>query len=255
MAFAVAKSKADELIIALNLLIQEAVYLDVESVQVKKLFHSATQLMGADPSQANLIKAAIYQLCGNVEKVEYHLGLANKLPCQNKPNLYINTSIALSNLGLYIKSQEFFSKISDPTSVSLIEIIETGFGSLSILKMNELFMKAKKMKLNFNDEKIELTSRAAEVLINNNISDEEIAKYADVFGVLLREKGLMIKGTHPDVVVGDAENDWNPPTVFFKFKVGTDVRSAANLYKEGTKRLISKFDVIPEALHFSIEAF
>ena len=100
-----------------------------------------------------MIKAAIYLLCADVEKVVYHLKLANNLPSSNKPNLHLNSSVALSNLILYSKSQEFFLKVNDLTKVELFEFIDGGLGSLSIIRMNELFVKAEKMKLQIDHPK------------------------------------------------------------------------------------------------------
>ena len=254
MAFEASETIASDLIGELNVLLASARYIQIESIVIKKLLRGATQLMNADPSQANLIKAAINLLCADVEKVVYHLKLANNLPSSNKPNLHLNSSVALSNLILYSKSQEFFLKVNDLTKVELFEFIDGGLGSLSIIRMNELFVKAEKMKLQIDHPKIELTSKAANVLRNNNISDVDVAKYADVFGELLREKRIMIKGEHPDIVVGDSSNNWHPETVFIAFKIEIDVIDATKLYKEGMKRLLSEYKDFPEYLHLSIEA-
>jgi hypothetical protein len=254
MAYAQKETIGDELIKEINLLIAEAKYIDEDSLHTKRLLHSAAQLMNADPSEANFIKAGIYQLCGNIERTENHIRIANNLPNQNSDLLRMNSAAALANLGLYTKAQGFFCEVKEMFSNNLNNIVETGLGSLNILKLNELFIKANKMNLEFNHQTYQVISRAAEILSNSSISDKDLAQYADVFGSVLHDKRLMVKGD-PIILIGDNSNDWHPETVFIIFRVQTDFQNAAQMYKEGTKRLISKFSDIPESLHFSIEAY
>ena len=255
MAYAAPESIAKDLIATINQIINDARFIDINSSQAVKLLADARKLLAVEPSEGNIVLAGVYQICNMVDKVEYHVGLANKLPCINIPNLHLNSTVALCNIGLYSKSQVHFSQITEPNSINSYEIIDGGYGSLSIIKMNELLTRAQSMKLKINPEVLELTTRAKTVLNKHNISDATLAGYADVFGSLLREKNLMLKSTWPDIVVGDQSTSWYPETIFITFKVETDPKSAAGLYKEGTKRLISKFSHIPDALHFSVEPY
>lgn len=255
MSLATPKSIANDLIDRLNNLNLDALYLDENSKEVKILFSEARSLMNVDPSEANVALAAIYQLCNNPEKVKNHVGIANNLPTMDSHLLHYNSSVALANIGLYSESQKYYTQIVEPNSIESHQVTEGGYGSLSISKLNELFIKAESMKLTLDNDAVELTQRAAAVLKKCNVTDSILAQYADVFGSVLRENKLMIKGSNPDINVGDMKNGWHPETVFITFKVQTDPLNAAKLYREGTKRLISKFKTIPEAVHFSVEAY
>lgn len=254
MAFISTETVANETIESLNAMISSDSYFDLDSIQIRKLFANVNKLMPIDPAGANVIKAGIYQLCGDLENVEYHVGLANKLPTDSKKVITLNSVTALSNIGAFSKSQEHFRKIEAQDSIELFRLFESGVGSLSMIKLDSIFEKAKKMDLNYKDEKIQITSRAASILRANNISDEDVAKYADVFGELIRENRLMLKGSHPVITVGDSLNNWYPSTVFITFKISGSFQKAAGLYKEGTKRILEKFKSIPESIHFSIES-
>lgn len=249
------KTIVEELFDSINLYISESNYLESDSFQIKKLLRDADKLMGPDPAQANIAKAMIYQLCGDIEKVYYHIRIANTLPICSRSNLLLNSSISLSNLFMYEDAQYHYNLITEPNDSERSFINEAGRGCLSLIKLMELMTKAREMNLHFDDKDVELTTRATDVLKKHRIVDSDLAKYAGIFGEVLRENKLMIKTRFPDVIVGDVSNGWYPETVFITFKVNTDVTTAARLYKESVQRLLSNFKSIPDAVHFSIEAY
>ena len=255
MVAPIQKTIAEELFGSVNAFIAEAAYLQEDSLEIKRFLRQASQLMSINPTEANIAKAMIYQLCRNVDKVKDHVRIANQLPALNKTLVYVNSSISLSNLGIYSEAQNYFSLVTEPNEVEPYLIIDTAFGCLSLQKLRLLLTRAKEMNLHFSDKDIELTSRATEVMNKYKITDSDLAKYADVFGEVLRENNFMIKSRFPDVVVGDKTNSWYPETIFVIFKIDSDAKTAAKLYKESVRRLLAGFDDIPDAVHFSIEAY
>ena len=253
MVAAIPKSISDQIFDSINSLIEKTSYQDENSIDVKRILKEIDKLMPIEPAQANLAKALVYQCCGNVQQVDYHVKVADKLPCINKTHLNLNFAIAYSNLGLHSLALGYLNKVDEPDQAYFDHIVGAFKGNLSLFKFNELLIKAKKMKLDFDADNFKLTSKATEVLRKHSINDIDVAKYADVFGLVLRENNFVSKGV-PDVIVSDHEHG-DMDTVFVTFKINADTKTAAKLYKESTKRLISTYNSIPDGIHFSVEAY
>lgn len=253
MANATPQTIGNELFESVNNLIKEGHYLQKDSTVIKRLAIEARKLMPREPSVANIVLAAISQLYNSPDEVVEHVRIANQLPNDNQGLLKSNSAVALSNAFLYTKAQKYLNLIEEPNCVEMNQLVESALGSLSILQLKKLIDKAKLMKLNWNNQLIELTERAATVLNKYEISDQLVAQYAEVFGTVLHENNLMLKETIPFIEVGDENNNWYPETVFITFRVDADYKKAAQLYKEATNRLITKYGSIPYAVHLSIE--
>lgn len=77
MVAPIPKTIAEELFGSVNAFIAEAAYLQEDSLEIKRFLLQASQLMSIDPTEANIAKAMIYQLCRNVDKVKNHVRIAN----------------------------------------------------------------------------------------------------------------------------------------------------------------------------------
>lgn len=256
MAFS-PKTINNDVIDDINLLLLNGEFINIDSSDGKRLLANARKLMPRDPSSANIALAAIHSLANVRDQVIYHVKNANKLPNDSVVNLYYNSAVALSNSGFYTLSQDFYRKIQAQDGLIQSDMVDGGFNTLAFCAMNDLLSKFKLLKVTMTDytkDALNFSAQARAVLDKHNVTDATVAAYADIFGELLSEKNLMLKTKWPDITIGDESIGWYPETLFITFKVGTDDETAANLYKEGTKRLIKKFRSIPDAIHFSVEA-
>lgn len=251
---AVPKPITDEIFDSINQLINKDEYQSDASFEIKRLFAQISKLMPVDPAWANLAKGFLYFIVADFENGKYHIEVGNKLPTENRDSLNANSSIAYSNSSFYSDGQKYYSLVKEVASIEQYLVICGGFNSLAFHKLNELIVDAKKLNIEFEKNDVEIASKASSILSAAQITDAEVAKYADVFGEVLRENRLLVTSKYPTVIIGDDTTNWHPHTVFVVFKVKSNATTAAKLYKESVKRLIARYGAIPDALHFSIEA-
>lgn len=194
-------------------------------------------------------------LLGNFDQALYHVKISNTgLPLDNKDLHLANSSTTIANCNFYLESQLYYYQIKNVSLVDPFIFLNAGINCLALIKLKELIMDANKFGIKLDEVKAGSATRAAEILESANVSDETVAKFADVFGEVLRENRLFNADLHPTIAIGDDSNNWHPHTVFISFKVKTDAVTAANLYKTSVKRSIKRYGAMPDALHLSIEA-
>jgi hypothetical protein len=255
MVGAITQSTNNEICDAVNHLVMQFKYFSPSDKDIQILLDLATKLIPVEPSNGNARKGSIYLLCGDFEKGLHHIKVANnKLPGSNAEVLKFNSAITVSNHYFYLESQKYIDQIKKVTEHEPFEIINVGYGCLAFNKLKELIMDARRFEMSIDEKASELALRAAAVFESAGITDAEVAKYADVFGEVLRENQLMIGEECPTIKVGDSKNNWNPPTVFVVFRIKTSPERAADLYAESVERALVKFGSFPDALHLSMEA-
>lgn len=246
---------AKDLIQRVNSLILQGDYLDLDSFVIKSLLREVDKLMKFDVKSAHIVKAAIYQVCFDEEKMRDHLRIASANASSSDISVSVDCAVGLSNFGYHSEGQDCFVKFDDPNYLSVIAMektFEVGYQTFSLEHLQSLIVKAKKLNLKLIEKDVVLTSKAVAILRENNISDKLLSQYADIAGDVMRENKLMPQDRAPNFEIADQESGWFPPTIFITFKVNADHATAAELYKELTKRLIEKFDDIPDAIHISI---
>ncbi|WP_019883309.1 MULTISPECIES: hypothetical protein [unclassified Methylophilus] len=229
-------------------------HIPADSFVIRQLNADVDKLMKVDASRAHLHKASLNFLIGDFENVKYHVRVMNGIPPESYQSLYYNSAIVLSNSYLYSEAIGYYESIIAKNELEPYEIILGGYNCLAFIKLNKLIKESLKLKLEFADKDISLAERASAILESANITDAEVAKYADVFGEVLRERRLMIGEYNPTVLIGDNQNNWHPHTVFIIFRVKTDPNVAADIYAESVSRSIQKYGAFPDALHMSVEA-
>lgn len=256
MVAPIPKTIKEELFNSINELIYSCESFTHDSISIRKLLNQADKLMPVEPGEANVIKAMIYQLCWDVESVHKHVKIASKLPLDNRSNANLNFSVAYLNLGFYSLGQFYFNLLTEPDQAYSDHIINAGLGSLSFNKLNTLIIKGKEINLNFDEKMLQLNQQAVNLLNKHHITDADVAMYADVFGEVLNENKFFQKTQLPVIIVDDKDNnEFGSDTLFVVFKIDTDPKTASVLNKEAIKRLFAKFDLVPDSIHFSIEAF
>ena len=255
MAASITETTSNEICEAVNELIMQFKYFSPRDKEILILMDMATKLIPVEPAIGNARKGSICLLSGDFEKGLHHFKVANyKLPGSNSELLKFNSAISTSNHNFYTESQKYIDQINKVTEHEPFELINVGYGCLAFNKLKELIMDARKYGMAIDENDAELALRAAAVFETAGISDAEVAKYADVFGEVLREHHLMIAEHYPTIKIGDASNNWDPATVFIVFKVKLEAEKAADLYAESVERALHKFGYFPDALHLSVEA-
>jgi hypothetical protein len=229
-------------------------HIPADSFVIRQLNAEIEKLMKIDASRGHLHKANLNFLIGDFDNVRYHIRVMNGIPPASYQSLYYNSAIVLSNSFLYSEAIVYYESILAQGDLEPYEIVLGGYNCLAFIKLNKLIKESLKHNFTFDDKDIALAERASAILESAKISDAEVAKYADVFGEVLREHKLMIGEYNPTVLIGDDQNDWNPHTVFIIFRIKTDPSVAADIYAESVSRTIQKYGAFPDSLHMSVEA-
>ncbi len=248
---------ASDLIKRVNDLLQAGNFLDGNSFNVKSLLQEADKLIKIDPTKGHVAKAAIYQISNSELKMRDHFRIARQYTNNSDISVYSDNAIGLANLGYFSEAQDLFTQfdlINYLTIQNIERTFEVGYQILAFSHLESWIDKAKKLALPITENNMVLTSKTVAILNKNNISDKLLSQYADIAGEVLRENKLMMQDKTPNFEVAEEENGWFPATIFITFKVNVDHLTAARLYKELTKRLIAKFEDIPDAIHISIES-
>lgn len=246
---------APEVYESINNLIYQYRFFPTDSLEIRRLFASVQKLMDVDPAKANLAKSMLYWLIGDFDQAKKLVGVSNNgLPLDNKDLHLSNSATTLANANFYTESQHYYNLIKNVSLVDPWVLVNAGLNCLAFEKMKGLTMDASKLGIKLDEAKTDISLRASKILNEAQLTDNDIAKYADVFGEVLRENHVMNADLHPTITIGDDQSDWYPHTIFIVFKVRTDALTAAQLYKSSLKRSFEKFGTFPDALHISIES-
>lgn len=231
----------------INKLLLTSSYLDEASLPFKSMLVDIGKLMQVDAYEANIAKAAAYQLCGNLAKMNDHFRIASNLG--DKRVVAMQKSIGLSNLGYYSESQKLYEETSDPIYGEFAINLDLGYFTFSFETLTKWFEKAKKMDIDISNLDSVTCERANAILVAANVPQSKIAELADTAGEILRENHLFTSGTTGIEVEDDGSTD---PCIYITFNIKATHEKAAELYDELVSRLLSRFDVIPDIVHFSI---
>lgn len=233
----------------INKQLADSRYLDEASILFKSMLVDIGKLMQVDPFEANIAKAAVYQLCGNLTKMNYHFSLASKLGDARVVSM--QKSIGLSNLGYFSEAQKFYEQSSDPIYGEFATNLDLGYYTFSFETLTKWFEKAEKMDIDISNLDYITCKRANAILSAANIKQSKIAELADTAGEILREHHLFTA----DATGVEIEDDgFTDPCIYITFNIKASHEKAAELYDEFVLRLLNRFDAIPDIVHFSIRA-
>ncbi len=245
---------ANELFESIYLLLLKNSYLQKDDLEVRRLFKRTDQLMESNVPAAHLAKANLHFLIKDYEAGQYHIKVANQWYGEHKHSTLYNTVITLSRYSFYPEAQRYFNVIVDQILLEPFELVKAGFNCLAFSSLNDLILKAQKLDLTFDSADEALAKKAYAILKAANITDDDVAKYAQIFGNVFHEASVITSSEHPLIKIADKENNWSPPTVFIIFILNESTEVISKVYKESVKRIIKEYGTIPDALHFSVES-
>lgn len=233
----------------INKHLADSSYIDETSFSFKSILADISKLMKVDPFEANVAKAAAYQLCGNLDKMNHYFNLASNFGDTRVVSM--QKSIGLSNLGYFKEAQELYQQSSDPIYGEFAINLDLGYCTFSFETLTNWFEKAEKMDIDISNLDSVTCKRANAILSASNTKQSRIAELADTAGEILREHNLFTAGTTGIEVEDDEFSD---PCIYITFKIKTSHKKADELYDEFVSRLLNRFDSIPDFVHFSIRA-
>jgi hypothetical protein len=247
MAAPTPKTIQSEVLGTINALVKKGHYADSADFSTRQVFREIDKLLRVDAFEGHIAKAALFQACGDREKMQYHFNAAYHLG--NKDRVNSQFIVGLSNLGYISEAQELYAKVIDPKIGDYYSLTNIGWNIFAFANQNRYLQSIKSMTADIPANMHKYSNEVAGFLAGHGVSDELLADIADEAGFLFRKYSLFAD-TDPINVTIDEESD----CVYIQLLVNVSHEEAARLYSEFSKRLAAKYDVIPEAVHFDIRS-
>lgn len=207
-------------------------YMDVNSLEAKRLVLDAKKLIQANAAEGHLALAQIYHLCGDVDSMRHHFDNASKL--SNNLEFYGVRSACESNLGFMSEAQRFFAKVAEPTRGFLPKCFEIAIGCGAFSLLNDYIDKAEIMGIQFPDSIAVDAKRIAKVLAEAEISDIYVANLLDIAGDIMRARKISFAGSSSTMITVENGND---PYVVYGFTIRLPGDCVAEMSEELADRI------------------
>lgn len=224
-------------------------YLPKDDLRLRRLLAEADKLMHADPREAHSIKGMVYQLSGDFEQALSHMDIAINLGPEN-PIGIANKCSVLINSGYFSEAQKLYVKVGSPEKGNFPMGTLLGLGTGAYREMDKFLDVARKMKLDLAAFDAGTIGNAARLMNKHGLSDEELARFLDVAGEIMREENVVFCDM-PEVFAWDASDD---PALSITYKLPVDAYRAEQLDCELAERLVDRFSQIPWFLSVSISS-
>lgn len=239
---------ANAVFVKIDNMIVNAEYIDPNGFFYLSVSREISSLMHADPYNAYLAKAFLNHLTGQIDITNQEFERAKQLG--PKRMVELNRAIALSNLGYFSQAQEIFEKISSPEHGELDGDIVLGYSSLSFVSLCNWFDKAKKCEFDLTGYDTETCYKAKKVLEESGTTQEELGKFADVCGSIIRKHNIFTIG---DIEYAIDDGEFELPCIYVTFRLKVTSDEAATFNEELFTAMVSQFGYISNSIHFSFK--
>jgi len=242
---------ANNLIAEANSLLSKADhYLPASDFSFKLLLSKAKKLMQANPYEAHISYAIIYQLAGELDSVNYHSSIAKSI---GDPFLAMNlTSSAFINLGKYSEAQKQFKEYGHPKNGLFYKSINQGYASFSFYDICRFIDDAKKMNIDLNKIDTETAYNATKVLRDSGIDEKQFLDILDIAGDTLRENKLFYVNEMPTIFI--EKEQYYDPCIYITFFIRESHEKTNEIYESFISKVINQIEELPSSVHISIEA-
>lgn len=225
-------------------------YLDESDLRIAKLILKARKLMNASAFEAHIAHALIYQICGDIDKINNHLRIASKL---GDP-LVISEMATLTNinLGYYSIAQENYKQYGSPKNGKFLSSLSAGYASLSFSHISEFIKQAKKMEIDLNSVDCKTAEDANSILVSSGLDQTQFARILDLVGETFRENKVFYANEIPEIFIDNKPADI--PCIYITFFIKESLDETARIYNSFISRLTSEYEEIPDSVHISIQS-
>jgi Tfp pilus assembly protein PilF len=241
------KTKAQTVLEDINNVVTEAThYLAPDDWNVRRLLRLTDELIRVEPATGHSAKGGVYQLTGDVERVNYHDDNAIAL-APSDATFDANKCSHLSNLGFFSEAQKYFDRGVNPERGKMTQTWHRGYLCGAFQTMVRHLDKARNnMKLDLEGLDTDTAERAAKVLGKRGASDSDVAEVLDLAGQVLRADSLFFVGPCP--CVGVFDHAGHEPFVEITFDLDASTKQVHELYRRFVDLMTEELPATPSPL-------
>jgi|ERR1051325_2395270 tetratricopeptide (TPR) repeat protein len=229
-------TKSDQLVRDINAVLSNAShYMSPEEFWFRRQVAEAEKLKRADFPLGHNVLAQLWALAGDILQAESHINVALNAT-ENDPSLLLNKGAILSNLGYFSRALQPFKEGADPRFGNFTSRWTLGACIGAFQTLREYWQQATRMNLeNISAVDGRLIGRAARVMDEVGLAEEQLSRALDIAGGILREERLFFLGEGAEVSVWD--EDALERHLSLNFKLPVPVTTAIQLDEELGHRL------------------
>ncbi|VWX63203.1 conserved hypothetical protein [Burkholderiales bacterium 8X] len=221
-------------------------HLRSDDPQIIQWLDQMPKVRAASPALEALCQANIYHMMGDTARFEEWIAVArrNDAPWDA---VFETQVVGYANLSYATKGYEVFRRLVDIARLNVGRLIGLGVSLGAFQRIEELATQAANAKIDLSGIKLlPEWIRAAQILRDRSLSDEDCAKVVDVAGSLLREHQLFWTESSPRLLLSEAAGE-----VVLRFRVDLTPDEASVLTGVLVDRLVSEgLDVSPLLVNF-----
>lgn len=223
---------------ALNALIAASDRLrDWNSAEIQSLVHATERLQRIDAREAFVRRGFIAAICGELDRMDEYFRKAMLLP--NEIPTKHEFHAALGNAGLYGRAHQLGGWLLDPKRGFFPSIWERAISMGQILAVSARIPDAKKTFPELSDSDFGQVERAAAVMQERGLTDEDIASVFDRMGEVQRAHRIMFHGQLISALrVMTPPED--PPYLYFSISLDTSVTEIHQMNRELTAAIVER---------------
>lgn len=222
----------------LNALINESDrFRDWNAAEIRNLFRTIENLQKVAAREAFITFGALAAICGNTDAVFEYYRKALCLP--GEPETKHEFWISMANAGLYSDAHEIGNWLLDPKRGFFPKIWEKAVSVGQVLAVWTRLPDAMRTYRDLANVDFSLIERAANVMRERGLRDEEIASVFAVMGEVQRAHGVMFAGLlASNLKVMQPPED--PPYLYFAMPLDANVSEIHAMNRELARRVVEK---------------
>ncbi len=222
----------------INALIYESDRLrDWNAPEIQVLLRRIEKLQKVDAREAFVRFGALAAICGNVDALFEYYRKAVLLPGEAETKHEFWAS--MGNAGLYSEAQEIGTWLLDPKRGFFPKIWERTVSIGQVLAVWNRLQEAKRTYLDLSDVDFSLVERAAAVMRERKLTDENIGSILSLMGEIQRAHRIMFSGALASIpkVLRPPED---PPYLYFAMPLNASVGEIHAMNRELARLVVEK---------------
>ncbi|HXM83635.1 MAG TPA: hypothetical protein VN929_17115 [Burkholderiales bacterium] len=222
----------------INALISESDRLrDWNAPEIQVLLRRIEKLQKVDARDAFVRFGALAAICGNVDALFEYYRKALLLPgeAETKHEIWVS----MGNAGLYSQAQEIGTWLLDPKRGFFPKIWEEAVSIGQVLAVWNRLQEAKRTYPDLSDVDFSLLERAAAVMRERKLTDENIGSILNLMGDIQRAHRIMFSGTLASILKVLRPPD-DPPYLYFAMPLDASVGEIHAMNRELARLVVEK---------------
>lgn len=215
-------------------------YLSGEDFEIRSLLKDADKLANASGIASSIIKAEIYQLTGNAERVRYWIDNARKLGHAQAADRA--TAIYLSNLGFFSEAAPAYERAtSEVGQLKKLAAMGTLFASFGGMEKAAALAAQAKLEVDMEPH-LTIAKNARAVLSRLGVSEAQLRTMLDAAGEVMRRHRLMWADEFPVIRTFSDDED---AALLYQLRLPVSSEEAFEMTSEAIDLMIDRDILLP----------